>query len=79
MFKLKHIKDNNCSGLPVEMLLLEVITPGQNRLRLFNPLCTPQARASAVSSFLKTMPDHAIRNLISNDFDKRCISQPKAQ
>ena len=43
--KEKHIKDNNCSGLTVEMLLLKVIKSGQNGLRLFNPLCTRQVRA----------------------------------
>ena len=41
----KHIKDNNCSGLPVEMLHLKAIKWRQNHLRVFNHL-TPQARAS---------------------------------
>ena len=43
----------------------------QNRLRLFNPL-TPQ-----VSKLI--FENNAIRNRISNDFDKRCICQQKAQ
>ena len=35
--KKKHIKDNNCSGLPVEMLLLKVIISVRESLETFQP------------------------------------------
>ena len=51
--KKKHIKDNNCSGLPVEMLLLKVIKCSRIAWDFSTLLLLKQEQ---VSSFLKTMP-----------------------
>ena len=53
--KKKHIKDNNCSGLPVEMLLLKVIISVPESLETFQPSYASR-KGKWVSSFLKTMP-----------------------
>ena len=46
----------------------------QNRLRLFNPLRLKQGQVSKL-----IFENDAIRNPISNDFDKWCICQQRAQ
>ena len=57
-----------------QMLFLKAIKYGCNRLRLFNPLSLEQGQVSKL-----IFENDAIRNRIFNDFNRRCISQPKAQ
>ena len=56
------------------MLLLNAIKWGQNRLRLSTLLCLEQGQVSKLIFY-----NDAIKNRISNDFDKRFIFQRKAQ
>ena len=72
--KKKHIKDNNFSGLPVEMLLLKVIKCSRIAWDFSTFLRLKQGQVSKL-----IFENDAIRNRISNDFDKRCICQQKAQ
>ena len=71
--KKKHIKDKNCSGLPVGMLLLKVIKCSRIAWDLSTLLRLKQVQVSRL-----IFENDAIRNRISNDFDKRWICQQKA-
>ena len=72
----KHIKDNNCSGLPVEMLLLKVIISVPEWLETFQPSYA-SSKGKWVSSFLKTMPSEIgfPITLTSGVFVKKCNKQ----
>ena len=72
--KKKHIKDNKCSGLPVEMLLLKVNKRSRITWDFSTLLRLKQGQVSKLF-----FENDAIRNRISNDFEKRCICQLKAQ
>ena len=72
--KKEHIKDNNCSGLPVEKMLLKVITCSRIAWDFWTLLRLKQGHVSKL-----IFENDAIRNQISKDFDKRCICQQKAQ
>ena len=72
--KKKHIKDNNCSGLPVEMLLPKVIKCSRIAWDFSTLLPLKQGQVSKL-----IFENDVIRNRISNDFDKQCICQQKAQ
>ena len=69
-----HIKDNKCSGFPVEMLLLQVIKCSRIAWDFSTLLRLKQGLVSK-----PIFENDAIRNRISNDFDERRISQQKAQ
>ena len=69
-----NIKNNNGSSLPVEMLLLKVIKCSRIAWDFSTFLHLKQGQVSKL-----IFGNDAIRNRISNDFDKRRICQQKAQ
>ena len=62
--KKKHIKDNNCSGLPVEIPLLKVIKCSRIAWDFSTLLRLKQGQVSKL-----IFENDAIRNRISDDFD----------